>query len=155
MRKSCFLTVSPQTIIALCTDYRFLPDHNILSVKGKLSDKRNEGRGKAPDWSLPSICCLAMNHLLVAGKKKKKSSHNCVLCWLDKFSLVYGNHFGGVLFSPVLQNVCFASQVWMQCLKAFYEKWMIERYAWMMMSLCPCILQSASVKHNHLQWIYF
>lgn len=48
---------------------------------------------------------LAMNHLLVVRKK----SHNWVLCWLDKFSLVCGSHFGGVLFSPVLQNVSFAS----------------------------------------------
>lgn len=48
---------------------------------------------------------LAMNHLLVVRKK----SRNWVLCWLDKFSLVCGSHFGGVLFSPVLQNVSFAS----------------------------------------------
>lgn len=102
MRKCCFLTVSPQKIIALCTDCRFLADYNILSVKGKLHVKRSEGRGEAPDWSLCSGCCLSSNE---SSTCKGKKSHNWVLCWLDKFSLVGESHFGSVLFSLVLQNM--------------------------------------------------
>lgn len=82
MRKSCFLTVSLHKIIALCTDCRFLPDYSILSVKGKLRVKRNERSGKAPDWSLCSICCLSSSESSTCckkkGKKKKAVTGCCV-----------------------------------------------------------------------------